>query len=222
MYNKLEVKSLYYLRLVLLYLFLAVIGFVLAWFNAPTWVIVVVFIIAVAAVIYNNVLVMYLSKDAKKIERAMRNQRRNPLFAHVLAVKEGTLEDEMKEIDRIIAKYKQPDLRNSFEFLRSYRLGQYENAIKFAKEIKREPNRSYHLALADVLQKNYKKARTYSFDQAWMTHAVEAEIALQLKNLENYKKHMQLAIDESKGMQLVLNQATFEKELKAFKVGGKK
>ncbi|KOO51229.1 hypothetical protein [Viridibacillus arvi] len=207
----------FYVKFILLFLFFILADFILGLFNAPTWIVMTINAIAGIAVIYDHIHTVKFSKNAKKIVRTMKYQKKNPFFAYVLAVKEGTLEDELREIERVMAKYKQPDLRNSLEFTKNYRLNDYDKAIQFAKKIEKEPLKNFYLAIADVLQKDYVKARSYTFAQKWMKHAIEAEIALQLKNIENYKKHMKLVIEESKGMQLILNQATFEKELLNFK-----
>ncbi|MGE7835573.1 hypothetical protein [Viridibacillus arvi] len=207
----------FYVKFIFLFLFFILVSFILGLLNAPTWIVMTINAIAGIAVIYDHIHTVKFSKNAKKIVRTMKYQKKNPFFAYVLAVKEGTLEDELREIERVMARYKQPDLRNSLEFTKNYRLNDYDKAIQFAKKIEKEPLKNFYLAIVDVLQKDYVKARSYTFAQKWMNHAIEAEIALQLKNIENYKKHMQQVIEESKGMQLILNQATFEKELLNFK-----
>ncbi|MGE7924604.1 hypothetical protein ACQKND_15675 [Viridibacillus arvi] len=210
------------MKFILLFLFFILADFTLGLFNAPTWIFLTFNGVAAIAVIYDHIHTVKFSKNAKKIVRTMKYQKKNPFFAYVLAVKEGTLEDELREIDRVIAKYKQPDLRNSLEFTKNYQLNNYDKAIQFAKKIEKEPFKSFYLAIVDVLQQDYIKARSYTFVKTWMKHAIEAEIALRLNNIENYKKHMKLVIEESRGMQLILNQAIFEKELLTFKVDEKK
>ncbi|MGG0663008.1 hypothetical protein ABE042_02725 [Viridibacillus arvi] len=208
----------FYVKFIFLFLFFILVSFILGLLNAPTWIVMTINAIAGIAVIYDHIHTVKFSKNAKKIVRTMKYQKKNPFFAYVLAVKEGTLEDELREIERVIAKYKQPDLRNSLEFRKNYQLKDYDKAIQFANKIEKEPFKSFYLAIVDVLQQDYIKARSYTFAQKWMKHAIEAEIALQLNNIEDYKKHTKLVIEQSKGMQLILNQATFEKELFTFKV----
>ncbi|WP_397538643.1 hypothetical protein [Rummeliibacillus pycnus] len=206
------------LRLLMFYLVVLVIGAIFIWLKVPTSFSVAFFTILAVAIVGYYAYTMTSSKNTKAILRQVRNQKRNPTYAYALAIKEGSKEDEIAALDRLIEKFKnQPDGQQDYEFQRAVRLGDLASARDIVNSMKNGPLKSYNTAYVEALSGKYGNARNQPFLQPWMPHSIEAVIAKKQHKLERYKEEMQLAIDKSRGIQRLMNQVTYEKTLKEWK-----
>lgn len=206
------------LRLLLFYLIVLGIGAIFIWLKVPTNFSVAFFTILAVAIVGYYAYTMTSSKNTKAILRQARNQKSNPTYAYALAIKDGTKEDEIAALDRLIKKYKnQPDGQKDYEFKRAVRLGDLASAKDFVNSMTNGPLKTYNTAYVEALTGKYGKARNHPFLQPWMSHSIEAVIAQKQHKLDRYKEEMQLAVDQAKGIQRLMNQVNFEKTLKEWK-----
>lgn len=193
-------------------------GWIFTWLKVPTEYSLAFFIILTIAIVSYYAYTMTSSKRTKAILRQVRFQKRNPIYAHILAIKEGTKEDEIEALDRLIKKNKKyDDGRMDYEFQRAVRLGDLASAKKIVNSMKNGPLKSYNLAYVEALAGKYGVARNQPFYQPWMIHCIEAVIAKKQNNKERYQSEMEQAVEESKGIQRLINQVTLEKTLKEWK-----
>ncbi|MGM9966087.1 MULTISPECIES: hypothetical protein [unclassified Rummeliibacillus] len=206
------------LKLLLFYVIILGIGGIFTWLNVPTTYSLLFFIFLAIAVVGYYAYTMTASKKTNAILRQVRFQKSNPIYAHILAIKEGTKEDEIEALDKLIKKNKNNhDGRMDYEFQRAVRLGDFAGAKKIADSMKNGPLKSYNQAYAEALAGKYGVARNKPFYQSWMKHSIEAVIAKKQNNKERYQSEMEQAVEESKGIQRLTNQVTLEKTLKEWK-----
>ena len=206
------------LKLLLFYVIILGIGGIFTWLNVPTTYSLLFFIFLAIAVVGYYAYTMTASKKTNAILRQVRFQKSNPIYAHILAIKEGTKEDEIEALDKLIKKNKNNhDGRMDYEFQRAVRLGDFAGAKKIADSMKNGPLKSYNQAYAEALAGKYGVARNKPFYQCWMKHSIEAVIAKKQNNKERYQSEMEQAVEESKGIQRLTNQVTLEKTLKEWK-----
>ncbi|MGG0658487.1 hypothetical protein [Rummeliibacillus pycnus] len=206
------------LRLLFFYLIVLGIGAIFIWLKVPTSFSIAFFTILAVAIVGYYAFTMTSSKNTKAILRQARYQKSNPTYAYAFAIKDGTKEDEIEALDRLIKKFKnQPDGQKDYEFQRAVRLGELSNARDIVNSMKNGPLKSYNTAYVEALSGKYGNARNHPFYQPWMSHSIEAVIAQKQHKLERYKEEMQLAIDQSRGIHRLMNQVKFEKTLKEWK-----
>ncbi|WP_102691808.1 hypothetical protein [Rummeliibacillus pycnus] len=206
------------LRLLIFYLIALGIGAIFIWLKVPTNFSVAFFTILAVAIIGYYAFIMTSSKNTKAILRQARYQKSNPTYAYAFAIKDGTKEDEIEALDRLIKKYKnQPDGLSDYQFKRAVRLGDLASAGEIVNSMKNGPLKTYNMAYFEALLGKYGKARNHPFLQSWMSHSIEAVIAKKQHKLDRYKEEMQQAIEQSKGIQRLMNQVTYEKTLKEWK-----
>lgn len=203
------------LRLLLFYFVVLAIGGIFTWLKVPTNYSIAFFVILAIGLVGYYAYTMTSSKNTKAILRQVRYQKNNPTYAYILAIKNGTKEDEIAALDRLIKKFKnQLDGRMDYEFQRAVRLGDIASAKNIANSMKNGPLKTYNVAYAEALSGKYGIARQQTFLQPWMKHSIEAIIAKKQKNRDRYQSEMELAIENSKGIQRLINQVTCEKNLK--------
>ena len=206
------------LRLLLFYVIVFGIGSIFIWLKVPANISLAFFVILAVAMIGYYAFTMTSSKNTKAILRQVRNQKRNPTYAYIMAIKEGTKEDEINALDKLIKKYKnQPDGQKDYEFTRAVRLGNLKVAKEIVNSMTNGPLKTYNTAYIEALSGKYGVARNHPFLQPWMPHRIEAEIAKKQNKLDRYKEEMQLAVENSKGIQRAINHVTLEKTVKEWK-----
>lgn len=206
------------IRLLIFYVIVIGIGTIFIYLKVPTNYTIIFFAILAVAIVGYYAYTMTASKNTKAILRQIRSQKNNPTYAYVLAIKEGTKEEEIEALDRLINKYKKlAEGRLDYEFTRAARVGDLTEARKIIKSMKNGPLKTYNTAYVEALSGKYGIARDNTFVHPWMSHIIEGVIAQKQKNLDRYKSEMQLAVENSKGLQRLINQATFEKGLREWK-----
>lgn len=206
------------LRLLLFYLVVLGLGALFTWMKVPPNYSIAFFVVLAVAIVGYYAFTITSSKNTKAILRQVRYQKNNPTYAHVLAIKDGSKEDEIEALDRLIKKFKkQPDGRMDYEFQRAVRLDDITTAKNIANSMKHGPLKTYNVAYAEALTGKYGMARNKTFLQPWMKHSIEAVIAKKQNNKERYQSEMEQAVEMSKGLQKLINQVTCEKTLKEWK-----
>lgn len=192
------------LRFVLIFLLGVVLTAVMTAFEIPFWItylsiIVLYALLLVAPTMY----IVYRSNNLKRIERYLVTNKRKPLFAYALAIKSGNRESIIEAIQVILNKYKQPFIQQVYKT----NLALFENNVSsvdlLAKQISKEPLRTYYMAYAEALKGNFEEARSLkeNLKVAWMLHAIEAIIAKEKGDMEAFSKEADASIECARGIQ---------------------
>ncbi|WP_144512075.1 hypothetical protein [Bacillus sp. FJAT-22090] len=192
------------LRFVLIFLLGVVLTAVMTAFEINFWItylsiIVLYALLLVAPTMY----IVYKSNNLKRIERYLVTNKRKPLFAYALAIKSGNRESIIEAIQVILNKYKQPFIQQVYKT----NLALFENNVSsvdlLAKQISKEPLRTYYMAYAEALKGNFEEAHVLkeNLSSAWMQHAIEAIIAKEKGNMEAFSKEAATSIECARGIQ---------------------
>ena len=190
------------------YALIFVLGVILAtammFLELPFWFIYVsVVVIYLLLLVAPQMYTVYKSKDLNKIEQYLEKNKRKPIFAYPLALKTGDQEQIVRSIEEILKRHKQPYMQEVYKTM----LALFENNVskfeQLAKQISKEPLRTYYIAYAEALKGNFDEATTLKnqLPKEWMQHAIAAVIAKQQGNLDLFEKEADKSIDLATGVQ---------------------
>lgn len=190
------------------YALIFVLGVILAtammFFELPFWfiylsVVVIYLLLLLAPQMYT----VYKSKDLNKIEKYLEKNKRKPIFAYPLALKTGNQEQIIRSIEEILKRHKQPYMQEVYKTM----LALFENNVskfeQLAKQISKEPLRTYYIAYAEALKGNFDAATILKeqLPKEWMQHAIAAVIAKEQGNREQFQKEANKSIELATGVQ---------------------
>ena len=166
--------------------------------------------------IYISILVLYLfilflpqyytvykSNNLKRIERYLEENKRKPIFAYPLAIKTGDTEKTIEAIQAILNKHKNRYLQEVYKT----NLAFYENNVskveQLAKQISKEPLRTYYMTYAEALKGNFEEVRKLkeNLPTGWMPYAIEAIIAKEQGDVVSFRKEADTSIEQARGIQ---------------------
>ncbi|WP_342560222.1 hypothetical protein NSQ95_02815 [Psychrobacillus sp. FSL W7-1457] len=190
------------------YALIFVLGVILAtammFLELPFWFIYVsVVVIYLLLLVAPQMYTVYKSKNLNKIEQYLEKNKRKPIFAYPLALKTGDQEQIVRSIEEILKRHKQPYMQEVYKTM----LALFENNVskfeQLAKQISKEPLRTYYIAYAEALKGNFDEANTLKnqLPKEWMQHAIAAVIAKQQDNIDLFEKEVNICIDLAKGVQ---------------------
>lgn len=188
-------------------------GLVSALFKIPFWVVVVVITLVTIVSMLNMIYNAYFTTDMAKVKKYIQKKQKDPFMAFILAVESGTKEQEIEAADKVIAHYKQPTMKNTYEMNRAIRLEQFDRAHEFADKLMKTPYGPYGKALIAASLGNREEAKSYSLKTSWMEAAIEAELALNENDEAAFERYSQQAINGTKGIQRFLFIHGFKKSL---------
>ncbi|MCM3721328.1 MULTISPECIES: hypothetical protein [Solibacillus] len=145
--------------------------------------------------------IAFASTNLLKIKKYIEKHKKDPMLNYILAVENGTKEEEIGAMDRIIAHYKQPVIKHTYEMNRALRLNDFERAEQFADKLLDTPNGLYGKASIAALLGNRDLAKSYPLKKVWMNDAVDAQLALAENNIELFDQSAAKAIEGAKGLQ---------------------
>ncbi|MFT4416308.1 hypothetical protein ACLM5H_20800 [Fredinandcohnia humi] len=162
------------------------------------------------------VLPIYMGKDVEKLEKFIRERRRNPVFKLYYGIA-NTLDDDVKEAtDTLLRKYKDPSRQAIFKTLHAL----YEKDILRAKheiqKIQPVEYKHYYQAIVAIEEGNLEEANELcsSIKSDWMKHALRAGIAEKAKDHEAFKEQIQKAFDKTRGLQRYVLYKQYEQVLR--------
>lgn len=155
--------------------------------------------------------VAFVSTNLKIIKKYIVKHKKDPMLNYILVLENGTKEEEIKAMDRIIAHYKQPVIKHTYEMNRAIRLGDFELADQYADKLMNTPNGPYGKASIASLLGNRDQARRYPLKKEWMEHAVEAQLAIAKNNSEEFDQFAAKAVERAKGLQRFTLHHSFRK-----------
>ena len=190
------------------YALIFVLGVILAtammFLELPFWFIYVsVVVIYLLLLVAPQMYTVYKSKDLNKIEQYLEKNKRKPIFAYPLALKTGDQEQIVRSIEEILKRHKQPYMQEVYKTM----LALFENNVskfeQLAKQISKEPLRTYYIAYAEALKGNFDEATTLKnqLPKEWMQHAIAAVIAKEQGNINLFEKEVNKCIDLATGVQ---------------------
>ena len=190
------------------YALIFVLGVILAtammFLELPFWFIYVsVVVIYLLLLVAPQMYTVYKSKDLNKIEHYLEKNKRKPIFAYPLALKTGDQEQIVRSIEEILKRHKQPYMQEVYKTM----LALFENNVskfeQLAKQISKEPLRTYYRAYAEALKGNFDEATTLKnqLPKEWMQHAIAAVIAKEQGNINLFEKEVNKCIDLATGVQ---------------------
>lgn len=98
--------------------------------------------------------IAFASTNLLKIKNYIENHKKDPMLNYLLVLENGTKEDEIEAMDRIIEHYKQPVMKLTYEMNRAIRLNDFERAEQFADKLMDTPNGPYGKASIAALTGN--------------------------------------------------------------------
>ncbi|AWE07421.1 hypothetical protein DCE79_08570 [Lysinibacillus sp. 2017] len=189
-------------------------GLVSSIFDVPLWILLIVFIVLAIAKILHMYYIAFFSTDMNKVKKYIIKNKKDPFMNFLLVVESGTMEQEIEASDKVIAHYKQPTMKNTYEMNRAIRLEDFERAHEFADKLMKTPYGPYGKALIAASLGNRVEAKSYSLKSDWMEAAIDAELALKENNKAAFEKYSKKAIEGTKGIQRFLFIHGFNKSIK--------
>lgn len=189
-----------FFRLVIIYTVTIVAALFMATFGVDPKIAFSVVLVVALIMAYTQIHILFVTKNLKRLDEYV-TQQKNPMFRHLNAIAHGTIEDQLDAIDAILARYKQPMIQHTYLFTKAILLENFEVAEAAAKQIPKEPNRSYSLAYVEALKGNASEARAYTINKPWMLHAIEALIACEAKDKLTFEAEATKSIESARGVQ---------------------
>lgn len=155
--------------------------------------------------------IAFASTNMKQIKKYIVKHKKDPMLNYILVLENGTKEEEIEAMDRIIDHYKQPVIKHTYEMNRAIRLDDFELAEIFADKLMDTPNGTYGKASIAALLGNRDQAKSYPLKKEWMEHAVEAQLAFAENNIEAFEQFAAKAVERSKGLQRFTLHHSFNK-----------
>ncbi|MGN7477394.1 hypothetical protein ACTHOQ_06030 [Solibacillus silvestris] len=176
-------------------------GVLSAIFNWPFSVAISVIVLFAICSIGRMYYIAYASTDLGKIKKYIEKNKKDPFLNYLLVVEEGTKEEEIDAMERVIAHYRQPVIKNTYEMNRAIRLDDWERARYFADKLPGTKYGPYGKACIAAFLGNREEAKSYPLNTKWMEAAIEAQLALTENNLEAFDQFASDAIQGAKGLQ---------------------
>ncbi|SES02252.1 hypothetical protein [Psychrobacillus sp. OK032] len=193
---------------ILRYVFIILLGIaltvVMSFLELPFWLIYLsIVVVYILLLVVPQMYIVYKSNNLARIERYLEENKKKPLFAYTLAVKTDDRDAIIQSINKILKKYKQPFMQEVYKT----NLALYENNVSsfviLAKQISKEPLRTYYRAYSEALQGNFEEARTLigNLPEGWMSHAIEAIIAKENRDAERFREKAESSVTCARGVQ---------------------
>ncbi|MFY3793167.1 hypothetical protein ACOQFO_15955 [Ureibacillus sp. MALMAid1270] len=184
------------------YLIIALIGFTIAgYYNWPIWTVITLLIFVFVLKLIDMLYTLYGSKNMKKVEKFLKNNLKEPIYAFVYAQAHSSKEEQFDIIERILKKYPQKYIHHHYRFVQELLKENYATALDEAAKIEKEPIMSYSKALVYANQGKKEEALSYQINKIWMSEAILATLAKVEKNNTSYEIHKANAIEAAKGIQ---------------------
>ena len=187
------------------------IGVLFAMMQWPFWIAIVLFAIITVAEMLMMLHALYLSQNLKRITRYIDRQKKNPLYAYMHLLREGTNTELIGALDKVLAQYKQPEVQAVYGANKAIMQEDFVNARRLAEPISSTEIGQYTLALIEAMQGNREEAGRYSLQKNWTRASIEANLAFAEKDRTAFERESQKAIDGAKGGQYYVNTYVFKR-----------
>lgn len=160
---------------------------------------------------YYNIL--FWTKNIKKVDRFLQNNRRKLLFHYYYALAHESPERQRSLLIAIIHDVEHSNDKHNYLATLFVHDGKYEQALLQAQHIEDDSLRMYTTAYIETLLGNYDVAHRsmQSIKTPWMVSAIAAHIAYNTKKPDAYQRFSNLAIQQSRGLERHLLAYRFSK-----------
>lgn len=187
------------------------VGIISAIFDWPFSIAMAIIILFALCSIGYMIYIAYGSTNLVKIKKYLEKNKKDPFLNYILTVENGTKDEEIDAMDRVIAHYKQPVMKHTYEFNRAIRLDDFDRAHQFADKLMDTPYGPYGKASIAALLGDREQAKSFPLKNKWMEDAIEAQLALAENNIEAFDQYSAKAITGTKGLQHYLLLHSFKK-----------
>ncbi|OMC87886.1 hypothetical protein BK128_06080 [Viridibacillus sp. FSL H7-0596] len=159
---------------------------------------------------------LFWSNNISKMDRFITKHKTKPVFAYPYAVAHKTVTEQKISVQKILSSYKKQDVQHNYRSLLATLDKDFELALVEAKQLQKEPIRSYTIAHIETLLGNFEAAKSLipNLKKEWMPHAIEGLIAYEQHDFQTFEKEAHAATAKVRGLQKHLLFYSF-KEMKA-------
>lgn len=209
-------KKLFWKKLMWMIPLALVISILFSMMGWPLWIALTIFVVLAGMEIPIMLYAMYFSQNLKQITKYVDQQQEAPIFAFMHQLRRGTKEDQLKAIDKVLAKYKQAQVQAVYGANKAIMLEDFDKARRVTEPIVSSEIGQYTLALIEAVQGNREEAGRYSFQKEWMKAGIKANLAFAEKDRETFEQEAQKAINSAKGIQYYSNTYVFKRMREAW------
>jgi hypothetical protein len=192
-----------------LFVFAVMIGVVGAILGLNYWLVILIIVALTVISIGYFLYTILLSRNLKAIESVLHNNRKDPQYGYLVALKENHTVEAIAQIDKILSKIKISSQKHQYGIIREILADNYVLARHHAKEIEQLEVGKYSLALLDSMEGKGEKHLNTIFTKPWMSSAIRATHYHVKGDREQYEFHRDLALSLAKGVQYAATVYTF-------------
>ena len=198
----------YFFSLLLLAFVLSIVVAVLNW---PFWIVFVVLLALSGWRFYRMFQIVYKSQNINTMYKFFKANKRNPLYGYVASLKSMDNATIQAALERILVKYKQPELQAVHRANLAMLQKDYAKALREIQPIAGTGQGQITLAQIHALNNKPAEIKKLHFDEAWARALVAAILALNKKDVATFEEQRQIALHTSTGMQHFINYYMLEK-----------
>lgn len=194
-------------KLTFIYLFAIIACTFLLLMDVPKWqIFILLFLYVFLFTMYPHFNALLWTKNLKKVERFLEANRHKALYAYPYAIANQTIAEQKAALHKIITTYKQPYVKHNYASILAILENNYDQALSEAKQIKKEPFKSYMVAHSEAYLGNFEKAEALltNLPEKWMSSSIKSLISFKKQDVENFKLHSTNAIKQARGIQKYL------------------
>lgn len=177
---------------------------VLLFLNIPFWaVFVIVMVVYLTVTLGWPVYIIYMTKDMKKVDAFLTKNRTNAIFAYGYAVAHESDEKIIETIETILQTYKQPKVQAIYGANLAVWQQDAEALHRLAIHLPTADYVNYYTASALLMEGNVERAQALqtTIKKSWMKHALQASIAQEAGDQTAYRREVELATSNARGVQ---------------------
>ena len=192
-----------------LFVIAVTIGIVGAIFGLNYWLVISIIVALTLISIGYFLYTMFFSQNLKMIENVLHNNRKDPQYGYLIALKENHIDEAIAQLDLILSKVKISSQVHQYGIIREILANNYSAARKHANEIQQSEVGKYSIALLDSIEGNGEKHLDTIFTKPWMSSSVRAAYYFAKGDREQYEHHRDIALSLTKGIQHAASVYTF-------------
>lgn len=190
-----------------------VLSFIIGILNWPIWTFFILAIVFFFIILGTFIYTIFFTKNMEKVETFLLNNQKEPLYRFLYVYANGSTDEQIDALNDVITKYKKSYVYEYYLSIREILKENYEKALQYAMEVKKEPHKTYLIAFINAKLQKYNEAETLlpSISKQFMREEILAIISFQKKDYERFELHRQNAVEACKGIQRYHLLHTFEK-----------
>lgn len=150
------------------------------------------------------------TKNLKKIERVIKNNRKNPIYHSLQLLAEGTDEEFEESLEAILKKYKNTKYEGTYGALLAMMQGDFEQAHRYNERLLHKEVGQYTNYIIDIVA-GKEIEDVPAFKKSWMNASIEAHKAYMRHDVLAFENYSKQATEQAKGIQYYGNYYTFKR-----------